>query len=104
MAVERRRARTQVADHRHCTLLRARRERPSRRAAEQRDELAASDESCHLIPPAGRLRPNDSTVERCSAAAVPFGSSRSRLLGLFRPACCRVRVICRLGSFSPAYR
>src|SRR4029077_18722955 len=21
------------------------------------------DESCHLIPPAGRLRPNDSTVE-----------------------------------------
>ncbi len=23
-------------------------------AAEQRDELAASDESCHLIPPAGR--------------------------------------------------
>ena len=32
-------------------------------AAEQDDELAASDESCHLIPPAGRLRPNDSTVE-----------------------------------------
>ena len=26
----------------------------SRRAAEQRDEFAASDESCHLIPPAGR--------------------------------------------------
>jgi hypothetical protein len=52
-------------------LLRARRERPRcRRAAEQRDELAASDESCHLIPPAGRLRPNDSTVERCSAAAA----------------------------------
>jgi hypothetical protein len=24
------------------------------RAANQRDELAASDESCHLIPPAGR--------------------------------------------------
>ena len=38
-------------------LLRARRERPrSRRAAEQRDELAASDESCHLIPPAGRVQ------------------------------------------------
>ena len=46
-------------------LLRARRKRPRRRrAAKQRDELAASDESCHLIPPAGRLRPNDSTVER----------------------------------------
>jgi hypothetical protein len=26
------------------------------RAAEQRDELAASDESGHLIPPAGRAR------------------------------------------------
>ena len=51
------------ADHRHRRLLRARRERPRRRrTAEQRDELAASDESCHLIPPAGRLRPNDSTV------------------------------------------
>ena len=49
-------------------LLRARRNRPRhRRATEQRDELAASDESCHLIPPAGRLRPNDSTVERCFA-------------------------------------
>jgi hypothetical protein len=36
-------------------LLRPHRERPNRRpAAEQRDELAASDESCHLIPPAGR--------------------------------------------------
>jgi hypothetical protein len=35
-------------------LLRARRERPRRRAAEQRDELAAPDESCHVIPPAGR--------------------------------------------------
>jgi hypothetical protein len=36
-------------------LLRARRERPSgRRAAEQRDELAAPDAKCHLIPPAGR--------------------------------------------------
>ena len=42
-------------DHRHRRLLRARRDRPRRRrAAEQRDELAASDESCHLIPPAGR--------------------------------------------------
>jgi hypothetical protein len=36
-------------------LTRPRRERPRcRRAAEQRDELASSDESCHLIPPAGR--------------------------------------------------
>jgi hypothetical protein len=45
-------------------LLRPHRDRPSRRRpAEQRDEVAASDVSCHLILPAGRLRPNDSTVE-----------------------------------------
>ncbi|HEX6614289.1 MAG TPA: hypothetical protein VF022_10530, partial [Rhodanobacteraceae bacterium] len=37
-------------------LLRPRRERSrGRRTAEQRDELAALDESCHLIPPAGRV-------------------------------------------------
>jgi hypothetical protein len=33
-------------------LLRSRRERPRSRAAEQRDERAASDAKCHLIPPA----------------------------------------------------
>src|SRR5262249_42839135 len=37
-----RRARRKVPDHRHRRLLRPRRERPRRRAAEQRDELAAS--------------------------------------------------------------
>jgi hypothetical protein len=31
--------------------------------AEQHHELAASDETCHLIPPAGRLWPKDSTVD-----------------------------------------
>src|SRR6266446_7207016 len=35
-------------------LLRARRERPRGRAAEQRDELAPPNTKCHLIPPAGR--------------------------------------------------
>src|SRR5438876_341361 len=36
-------------------LLRPRRERPSYgHAPEQRDERAPSDESCHVIPPAGR--------------------------------------------------
>jgi hypothetical protein len=44
-----------------CRLLRARRKRlHSRRAAEQRDELAAPDES-HPTPPA-KMRPNHSTV------------------------------------------
>ena len=38
-------------------LLRPRRQRPrNRRTAEERDELAPSDERCHLIPPAGRAR------------------------------------------------
>ena len=35
-----RRAGTEESDHRHCRLLRARGERPSRRAAEQGDEIA----------------------------------------------------------------
>jgi hypothetical protein len=49
----------------HSRLLRARRQRPRCcRAAKQRDELAASDESCHLIPPAGRLWRNHSTSYR----------------------------------------
>jgi hypothetical protein len=35
----------------------------SRRAAEQRDELATPDARCHLIPPAeGVARPNVSTI------------------------------------------
>jgi hypothetical protein len=38
----------------HRRLLSTRAERPRDRAAEQADELAASDQSCHLIPPAGR--------------------------------------------------
>ena len=80
-------------------LLRPRRERPrDRRAAEQRDELAASDESCHLIPPAGRLRPNDSTVERsggvlrvlpvsvCLAYLGPHAAASAYPAGRVRPA------------------
>jgi hypothetical protein len=56
-------------DHRHPLLLRVRRKRPRRhRPADQRDELAASGESCHLIPPAGRCGANDSTIGRCGAS------------------------------------
>ena len=49
--------RHQHADPPHSIrLLRMRCERPRRRCTtEQRDELASSDESCHLIPPAGRV-------------------------------------------------
>jgi hypothetical protein len=38
-------------DHRHRRLLRTRRERPRRCAAEQRDELASSDLDCHVTLP-----------------------------------------------------
>ena len=52
MRVRVRRCAAEEPDHRHRRLLRARRERPrSRRAAEQRDELAPSDADCHLTRP-----------------------------------------------------
>jgi ATP dependent DNA ligase domain len=48
--------------------LRAGRERPCRRAAEQRDEVATADASCHLIPPAeGKCGP----MIAQSVAALP---------------------------------
>ena len=57
-------------------LLRARCERPPhRRAAEQRDELAASDESCHLIPPDGRLGKDSTLVSPCPAHGRGAGQS-----------------------------
>jgi hypothetical protein len=52
----------QHADHRHRRLLRPRPEPPRNRTAEQRDEVAASDGSYHLILPAGAFLLNDSTV------------------------------------------
>src|SRR5262249_38008247 len=56
-------------------LLRVRRQRPRRRgAAEKRDELAATDENCHLIPPAGRLRKDSSLVSPCPVVCAS-GSS-----------------------------
>src|SRR5262249_57196775 len=38
-------------NHRHRRLLRARRERPRRRAAEKRDEVAPTDVDCHVTLP-----------------------------------------------------
>ncbi len=46
-------------------VLRAGGHRPRRRTAEQRDEVAASDESCHLIKPAGRARKDSTLVGPC---------------------------------------
>jgi hypothetical protein len=62
----------------------ARDERPRSRTAEQRDEVATPDASCHLIPPARRVMPpNDSTVR----SGVPQNKKGFRLrpLSLFSP-------------------
>src|SRR5262249_37135235 len=61
-----RRTRVDEADHRHRRLLRARRKGPRRRAAEQRDELTASD---HSITSSARASNGSGTV-RPSAFAV----------------------------------
>src|SRR5262249_187254 len=45
----------EVANHRHRRLLRARRERPCRRAAEERDELTASHCSMPPVLPSERI-------------------------------------------------
>src|SRR6516165_6523349 len=58
---------THEPDHRHRRLLRARRERPRRRAAEQRDELAALHSitsSAMASSPAGTLSPSALAVLR----------------------------------------
>src|SRR5262249_7534351 len=60
-----RRAATQISDHRQSRLLRPRSARPRRRAAEQRDELAA----LHSITSSARARTVGGTV-RPSALAV----------------------------------
>src|SRR5262245_51604554 len=78
-------------DHRHRRLLRPRRERPRRRAADERDELA----SPHGAPPAvGWPRPDDdNTLEpRPASHKVPavvldswtLGTARHRLSAVAR--------------------
>ena len=67
--------RLEVSDHRHRPLLRTRRKRPRRRAAEQRDEVAASDPSLssdpsgrkgyrRIAPSSVRVRPHTATTSR----------------------------------------
>src|SRR5262249_50631139 len=63
--VRRGRRRAKKPDHWHCGLLRARRDRPRRRAAEQRDELAP----LHSITSSARARSVSGTV-RPSVLAV----------------------------------
>src|SRR5262249_42086696 len=64
------------SDHRHRRLLRARRERPRRRAAEERDELAPP----HSITSSARKR-NDSGIFRPNAFAVLTLIANSYLVG-----------------------
>src|SRR5262245_55820096 len=63
-------------DHWHRWLLRARRQRPCRRAAEQRDEPAP----VHSITSSARSR-KDSVIVRPSALAVVRLMTRSNLVG-----------------------
>jgi hypothetical protein len=49
----RRRGVAEEPDHRHCRLLRARRERPRRRAAKRSYELPPPDVDCHATLPWG---------------------------------------------------
>src|SRR5262245_14274585 len=73
--ISKRRA-AEESNHRHRRLLRPRRKRPCRRAADQRDELAAP----HSITSSARSR-NDSGMASSSALAVVRLITRSNLLG-----------------------
>jgi hypothetical protein len=68
----------QASDHRHCRLLRARRERPRRRstAREQRNELA-SPEVEHGLPPGTRWAGLPQVQDATIAPAGPWGRPES---------------------------
>src|SRR4029077_11921494 len=75
------RAAAQIPDHRHWLPLRARRERPRRRAAEQRDELAP----LHSITSSARSR-------------IAVGSSMPMALAVFRFTTISNFVGCSMGK------
>src|SRR5207253_9701255 len=79
------RAAAQIPDHWHWLPLRARRERPrDRRAAEQRDELAAFHSitsSARASSVAGTSRPNAFAVLRLITSSNLTGAWTGRLLG-----------------------
>src|SRR6266498_2938158 len=60
-----------ISDHRHCWLLRARRDRPRRCCAAQGDyEFSPSDVDYHATPPAGgRMHAIEGTISRFSKGA-----------------------------------
>src|SRR5262245_31846292 len=82
---------TEISDHRHRRLLRARRERPRRRAAEERDELAAIHSitsSARPMSGSGNARPsvlavfrlttNSTFVDCCTGRSAGFSPLRMR--------------------------
>src|SRR5262249_4529796 len=74
-------------DHRHCRLLRPRRQRPRRRAAEQRDEFAALH-----------------SITSSAPADMPIGTSRPSAFAVFKLITKSNLVVCITGSsagFSP---
>src|SRR5262249_35850595 len=82
-----RRSVVEEPDHRHCRLLRARRERPRRRTAEQRDELAAFH-----------------SITSSAPAVRPSGTSRPSAFAVFKLITNSNLVVCITGSsagFSP---
>src|SRR5262249_15403661 len=69
-------------NHRHRALLRARRQRPSRRTAEQRDEIAAADHS----------------ITSSAATSSVCGTVRPRALAVLRLIAISNLVGCRTGN------
>src|SRR5262245_34164301 len=77
--------RVQEPDHRHRRLLRARRERPSHRAAEQRDELASLHSitsSARATSSGGKSRPSARVLLRLIANSNFVGCSIGRSASL----------------------
>src|SRR5262245_13873968 len=73
------------AEHLHLGLLRARRQRPRRRPAEQRDELAASHSitsSAATINLSGTARPRALAVFRLSTVSNRVGCTTGRSAGV----------------------
>src|SRR5262249_3517356 len=65
------RTKAEISNHRHLRLLRARRERPRSRAAEQRDERAA----LHSITSSARARSRSGTSELSALAVLRLSTS-----------------------------
>ena len=82
-----RRCAVEKPDHRHRRLLRARRERPRRRAAEQRDELAP----LHSITSSARA----SSVGGTSRPSALFFTLRDTTTGTSLSSVCGYRTVCR---------